>query len=127
MSPRTWRLVLSAAALPFLVTAGWGAVDASSFAGTVADFGAENSHLVHDFAASSATYGIALLVAIPVSSWRTPILALAALWNGVHSLSHVIDIGEADPGFLGPVEAVALLGTTALLAWLAWLSAEGAR
>jgi hypothetical protein len=127
MSPRNWRLVLTAAALPFLAMAGWGAVDASSFAGTVADFGAQNDHLVHDFAASSAANGIALMVAIPMSSWRTPVLALAALWNGLHTLSHVVDIGEADPGLLGPVEAVALLGTTLLLAWLARLSAQEAR
>jgi len=127
MSPRTWRLVLAAAALPFLVLAGWAAADASSFADVVADFGAENDHLVHDFAASSATFGIALLVAIAAPSWRTPILALAVLWNGLHAISHVVDVGEADPGIVGPIEAVALLATTVLLGWLAWLSAQEAR
>jgi hypothetical protein len=127
MSPRAWRLVLAAAALPFLVLAGWAAAHAPSFADAVADFGAENDHLIHDFAATSATFGIALLVAIAAPSWRTPILALAALWNGLHAVSHVVDIGAADPGIVGPIEAVALLATTVLLGWLAWLSAREQR
>lgn len=41
------------------------APDPRSFAETIADFGSVNTHMVHDFAACSATFGISLLMA-----WR---------------------------------------------------------
>lgn len=124
MGTSAWRIVLTALALPFLVLAGWAGLAADSFADTVADFGPSNTHLVHDFAAGSATVGVALLAAIPMRSWRTPVLAVAALWNGLHTISHLVDISAADPAWLGPIEAGSSATATALLAYLARLSAK---
>jgi hypothetical protein len=124
MSERAWRYVLTGLASPFLVLGLWAAVAARSFARTVADFGPDHPHLVHDFAATSATFGLALVLGAYLSAWRTPALVMAAVWNGLHSLSHLLDVGAATPGWVGPLEAAALLAVTAVLAALARMSSR---
>jgi hypothetical protein len=124
MTAGAWRMVLTGLALPFLVLAAWAGFSADSFADTVADFGSTNAHLVHDFAAGSATVGFGLLLPIRVPSWRTPVLAVATLWNGLHTVSHLVDIAVAEPSWLGPIEAASSATATALLASLTRLSAK---
>jgi hypothetical protein len=51
--------------------------------------------------------------------WRFPLLVFATLENAFHAINHAVDVGGSDPGWLGPVELVALLLATALFAWLA--------
>ena len=58
------------------------------------------------------------LVAVGRESWRVPVLALALIQYALHSLNHLIDIGEADPGWIGPADFVSLALTTLLLAWM---------
>ncbi len=38
--------------------------------------------------------------------WRVPVLALALIQYALHSLNHLIDIGESDPAWLGPANFV---------------------
>lgn len=85
----------------------------------IANFGPENAHLVHDFAACSATFGLGLLIAARRPDWRAPVLTLAAIWNALHAISHVVDAGSATPAVVGPVEAVLLIGVSGVLAVLA--------
>jgi hypothetical protein len=40
------------------------------------------------------------------------------LQYALHSLNHLIDVGEADPEWLGPGNLVSLLVATGLLAWM---------
>jgi hypothetical protein len=116
MTGRGWALALVTIGAAFLVPGLWAAVDPSSFASTVADFGPYNAHLIRDFAASSTTFGFGLLAAAWIPSWRTPVLVLAAIWNWLHGISHLVDIGAADPEVVGPIEAGLLLaGTVALV------------
>jgi hypothetical protein len=56
-----------------------------------------------------------------------PVLALALLQYGLHSLNHLIDIGESEPGWLGPANFVSLVLTTLLLIWMLRESREPAR
>lgn len=105
----------------------WAALGPRSFATVLADFGPFNAHLVHDFAAASAAVGIGLVVAGRVPRWRAPVLALAAAWNGLHALSHVIDVidvGDAASPVVGWVEVALLLAVTVLLAFLATAAAK---
>jgi len=104
----------------------WAGIDSSSFAATLADFGPQNDHLVHDFGAASAAVGVALLVAVSQVAWRTPVLLVATLWNGLHAVSHAIDLGDAASRTVGLVELALLVGGTALLGALAVSSKEDA-
>ncbi len=111
----------------FVLLGGWAAVDSGSFSSVLADFGPENSHLVHDFGAASSAIGTAMLVAAWLPTWRAPVLAVAALWNGLHAISHLADLGEAASFALGVTEAALLVGAAALFTLLATRSARVAR
>ena len=62
--------------------------------------------------------GAAVLVAVSKASWRVPLLALAFIQYALHSLNHLIDVGEADPSWLGPANLVSLVLGTVLLGWM---------
>jgi hypothetical protein len=49
---------------------------------------------------------------------RLPVLVLAFAQYALHSLGHLIDVGEADPSWLGPANLVGLVMTTVLLGWM---------
>ena len=53
--------------------------------------------------------GAATLVSVRRVSWRVPVLALALVQYVLHALNHLIDIGEADPAWLGPANFVSLV------------------
>ena len=62
--------------------------------------------------------GGALLVAVRRESWRVPVLALALGQYVLHSVNHLVDVGEADPSWLGPADFVSLTLGAVLLAWM---------
>src|SRR5436190_10987252 len=66
-----------------------------TFFDQVGRYGVENSHYVGDVGAFVLAFGVAVLMAARRSSWRVPVLALGALWYGLHSLNHVFDVGQA--------------------------------
>ena len=45
-------------------------------------------------------------------------LVLAFAQNALHSFNHLIDVGEAEPSWLGPANLVSLVLATVLLAWM---------
>ena len=47
-----------------------------------------------------------------------PVLVLAFAQYALHSVNHLIDVGEADPSWLGPANLVALVLTAVLLGWM---------
>jgi hypothetical protein len=79
-----------------LAAAAWAAVDHAAFAERLAPFGPVNGHLLDDDAAVSATFGV-------------------ARWSALHAVSHIVAGDHPDAGITGPLEAVALVVTTALL------------
>lgn len=102
----------------------WAGIDSASFTRVLADFGPENDHLVHDFGAGSVAVGVGLLLAVRRIAWRSPVLLIATVWNGLHAVSHLSDIGKAESRTVGITEAVLLVAGTALLAALAIASKE---
>jgi hypothetical protein len=82
----------------------------------IGPYGARNDHYMGDLATWSLASGAALLVAVARPAWRVPVLFLVAVQYALHSLNHLLDVSEADPGWLGPVNLVALALGTALLA-----------
>lgn len=102
----------------------WAALGSGSFSRTLADFGPRNDHLVHDLGAASIAIGVGLLLAVRRVSWRTPVLVVAALWNGLHAVSHLVDLTKARSLAVGVGEAVLLVAGTVLLGYLAAASRE---
>jgi hypothetical protein len=45
-----------------------------------------------------------------------PVLAITLLQFTLHSLNHLLDMGQAEPGWLGPANAIVLGLATAALA-----------
>jgi hypothetical protein len=84
----------------------------------IGPYGVRNDHYMGDLATWHLALGAAAFVAIQRSAWRVPVLALAFLQLALHSLNHLIDIGEAEPDWLGPANFVALALATLLLAWM---------
>ena len=88
----------------------------------IGPYGTRNDHYMGDTATWYLALGIAAMVAVSKASWRVPLLALAFIQYALHSLNHLIDVGEADPSWLGPFNLVSLVLTTILLGWM--LNAE---
>ena len=81
----------------------------------IGPFGPRNDHYMGDVATWYLALGAAMLVAVGRESWRVPVLTLALIQYALHSLNHLIDIGQADPSWLGPANLVSLVLATVLL------------
>jgi hypothetical protein len=92
----------------------------------IGPYGARNDHYMGDLATWYLALGAAAFVAVRRASWRVPVLALSFLQYALHSLNHLIDVSEADPGWLGPVNLVSLVLATLLLGWMLRTEAEAA-
>jgi peptidoglycan/LPS O-acetylase OafA/YrhL len=84
----------------------------------IGPYGERNDHYMGDLATWYLALGLVALVALRRESWRVPVLAFAFIQYALHSLNHVIDVGEADPEWLGPANLVSLALTTLLLGWM---------
>ena len=112
----TWLIALLG--LGTTALGGWLAVDPES--SPAAAFPPLNEHLIHDSAAAFLAFGVGLLIAARLPAWRFPVLALAALWNGLHTVSHIVDVNSAETRSQGVTAVVELAIVTVVLAALAW-------
>ena len=91
----------------------------ASFYARIGTYGLENTHYVGDVGSFVLAFGVALVLAVGRPSWRTPVLAVGALWYAFHALNHLFDIGEARSTARGVIDTVLLALGALLLAWLA--------
>jgi hypothetical protein len=84
----------------------------------IGPFGARNDHYMGDVASFYVALGAAVLVAVRRESWRVPVLAIALAQYALHSLNHLIDIGESDPSWIGPADFALLTLGALLVAWM---------
>jgi hypothetical protein len=84
----------------------------------IGPFGERNDHYMGDVASFYLALGAVALVAARRVSWRVPVLALALVQYALHSLNHLIDIGESDPAWIGPADFASLTLTALLLGWM---------
>jgi peptidoglycan/LPS O-acetylase OafA/YrhL len=106
------------------------AVAPGTFFGEVGPFGVQNDHYIRDTATFNLAFGAALLAAVRYRSWRVPVLALVLVQFALHAINHLVDIGEADPEWVGVADFISLTVATALLAGLlrdAWRDARRLR
>jgi hypothetical protein len=112
------RLALAFLGVTQLAIGAWLAIDPDSFVDEIAAFGPADHHFLRDLATFQAGIGIALLAAIARPSWRVPVLFAAFAQSALHTLNHLFDIGETDPGWQGPVNFVALVLLTGAYLYL---------
>lgn len=117
------RFVAGATLVLGLVQLGLGAwmlVAPRSFFDAIGGFGAFNEHYVRDVSTWYLALGAALVVAWRRPSWRVPVLWLAVLQYLLHLGNHLVDVGNAEPSWVGPFDVAALvLGAGAFAAVLA--------
>ena len=110
-----------------LVTGLWMAIAPASFFDALGPFGTRNSHYLRDMATWQLAVGAGLLVAVGRPSWRRPMIAVGAVQALLHTLNHVLDMGDADPAWVGVFDTLTLAATLGLFAWLWSASAEPGR
>jgi hypothetical protein len=88
------------------------------FHDSIGPYGPRNDHYMGDVASWYLALGAVALVALRRESWRIPVLAFAFVQYTLHSINHLIDVGEADPSWLGPANLASLVLTTLLLGWM---------
>jgi hypothetical protein len=96
-----------------------------TFYDAIADFGPRNEHDLRDMAAFHVASAAVLAVAAGRPSWRAPALALVGLQFGLHALNHLVDVGDADPSWVGPFDLISLAAGT-LLIWALYRAADRA-
>jgi hypothetical protein len=84
----------------------------------VGPFGAQNDHYIRDTATFSAAIGVGALVALRRPSWRVPVLAISTAQFALHTVNHLVDIGNAHPRWNGYFDFFSLAVATFVLAWL---------
>jgi uncharacterized protein YjeT (DUF2065 family) len=117
------RLGLLAIAAVQLLTGLWLAIAPGAFYDAIADFGPRNEHDLRDMAAFYLASAVVLGVAANRPSWRAPALALVGLQFGLHAVNHLVDVGDADPSWVGWFDLLSLAAGTVLI-WALYRSAE---
>ena len=90
----------------------------------IGPFGARNDHYVRDVASYNAALGVGFLIAVRRPSWRVPVLAITTIQFALHSVNHLIDIGDAHPEWIGYFDFFALAAAALQLGWLLRASAR---
>jgi hypothetical protein len=91
----------------------------STFEDAIAPYGSgADDHFLRDIATFYLAVGAALLLAVRRPSWRVPVLFGVAIQYALHTVNHLIDIANTDPGWLGPFNFVSLLLITVLTGWV---------
>ncbi len=122
-SERTVRIVFGVLAAYHLALGLLMIVAPKVFFEQIGPFGARNDHYIRDVATFYLAFGAGLAVAVRRPSWRVPVVGVVALQYVFHVVNHIVDISKADPGWLGPADAIALALGAVLLLWV-WRAEE---
>jgi uncharacterized protein DUF4345 len=112
------RWALFALAAGQLALGLWMLISPGTFYRWLGAFGPRNDHYLRDVATFYLASGVVLIAAIRRPRWRRPVLLFATLQYAFHFVNHLVDIGDSDPSWVGPVDAVALGLTGATFAAL---------
>jgi hypothetical protein len=88
--------------------------------------GVRNEHYMADNGGWYLALAAGTAVAVARPRWRAPVLAVSLIQNVLHLLSHLLDVGESDPGWHGPLDAALLAGSAVTLAWMLAVATRGA-
>lgn len=96
----------------------WMLASPRSFYDVLGPFGVFNGHYVRDAASFQFALGVLALAAARRPQLRLVAIGVLAVQFSLHAVSHLIDIGAADPTWIGPAEFVGLALGAATMAWL---------
>jgi hypothetical protein len=99
------------------------AVAPHAFYEAIGPFGVFNPHYLRDVASFEGAIGVALLIALRRPAWREPVLALTTIQFALHSVNHLVDIGNAHSAWAGYFDFFSLASSSLLLAYL-WRAAS---
>ena len=118
MSESALRKVMLAGAVYHLALGGWFLIAPGSAYNALAEFPPRNDHFLRDVASFYLAFGLMFWIASRRPAWRAPVLALAAIQYAIHTVVHVIDIGDAATDGKGIFAAVSLGILTAALVFV---------
>jgi hypothetical protein len=118
MEPAIMRAALALFAVYYIGLGLWMAISPHTFYTALGPFETRNDHYLRDTATFELAIGIGLWISISRPSWRVPMLTVSALQFALHSVNHLVDIGNAHPRWIGYFDFFALALTSAQLAWL---------
>ena len=113
------RTILLVAAVYHLLLGAFMFFAPGAFYDTLGKFPPDNHHYIKDVSTFYIALGIVFYVSVRRRSWRTPALVFAALEYGLHTLNHLIDVGDAETDFTGWFDFFSLALVTVILAALA--------
>ena len=105
-------------AAPQLITGLLMLVDPGTFFEEIGPYGTQNDHYIRDAATFTLALGLVLTIAAFRPRWRVAAIAGALFQLIMHSINHLVDIGEAEPERLGPINFVLLALGAVLLGWM---------
>ncbi len=115
---RILRPALIALTILHLALGVYMAVAPGSFYDAIGPFEARNDHYIRDVSTFYLAFGAASALAISRPSWRAPVLGLMAIEYALHAVNHLVDIGDADPSWVGYSDFASIALFAVLLAWL---------
>lgn len=118
LKPRYLPLVLFVLAAVQLLLGLWMAASPQSFYDSIATYGPYNDHYIRDFSSFYIALGLALIISTKAASWRVPVLFIATVQYFLHTLSHILDVNEADPVWVGIFNLVLVAFLTVVFAAL---------
>ena len=124
ISERAMRAVLVVLGVLNAASGAFALIAPGTFFDEVGRYGVENEHYVGDVGAFVLAFGIAVLVAAQRPSWWVPVLALGALWYGLHALNHAFDVDEARSDARGIVDTLYIWVGALLFVYLTWAAAR---
>jgi hypothetical protein len=99
-----------------------------AFADRIAPYGSgAEDHYLRDIGTFYLAIGAALLLAVRRVSWRVPVLFVVTFQYALHTVNHLVDVGDTDPGWLGPFNFVSLAALTFFAGWMLHGAARGVR
>jgi hypothetical protein len=102
-----------------LVLGAFLAIAPGTFEANIAPYGGgADDHFLRDVATFYLAMGVALLLAVRRPSWRVQVLFVVTVQYARHSVNHLIDIADTDPGWLGPLNFVSLLLLPVVTGWV---------
>jgi hypothetical protein len=100
----------------------------ATFVDRIAPYGSgAEDHYLRDIGTFYLAIGAALLLAVRRVSWRVPVLFVVTFQYALHTVNHLVDVGDTDPGWLGPFNFVSLAALTFFAGWMLHGAARGVR
>jgi hypothetical protein len=118
MNEARLRTILLVAAIYHLVLGAVMIFAPGAFYDSLGKFPPENHHYIKDVATFYIALGVVLFVSVRRRSWRVPVLAFATLEYAIHTLNHLVDVGDASSDFTGWFDFFSLALITLFLAAL---------